>query len=93
MNPPRRYQVKVIRHAKERAAERFPGFKLARISDEVRDALDAGRLSARKPSGLVRGDFPNGLYAWTPDGQRVYGVKAEDERFVVWTTMRVEHDG
>jgi hypothetical protein len=79
-----------MRHARERARERFPGFKTARIVDEVHAALVAGRLSAVKPAGLIGGDFPCGLYAWTPDGERIYGIIHGNDCLAVHTTMRRE---
>ena len=81
-------KVKVMRHARERARERFPGFKAARIVDEVHAALVAGRVSAVKPPGLIGGDFPYGLYAWTEDGDRIYGIVHGKDCFAVHTTMR-----
>jgi hypothetical protein len=82
--------VIVTRHARERARERFPGFKAARIADEVHAALVAGRVSATKPPGMIpgRGDFPYGLYAWTEDGDRIYGIRYGENCFAVHTTMR-----
>ena len=80
--------VKVMRHARERARERFPGFKAARIVDEVHAALAAGRVSAVKPLGLIGGDFPYGLYAWTEDGDRIYGIMHGEDCFAVHTTLR-----
>jgi hypothetical protein len=80
--------VIVKRHARERARERFPGFKAARIVDEVHAALAAGRVSAKKPGGLIGGDFPYGLYAWTEDGDRIYGIVHGEDCFAVHTTMR-----
>ena len=80
--------VIVMRHARERARDRFPGFKAARIVDEVHAAMVAGRVSAVKPPGLIGGDFPYGLYAWTEDGERVYGIMHGENCFAVHTTMR-----
>jgi hypothetical protein len=80
--------VIVKRHARERARERFPGFKAARIVDEVHAALAAGRVSAVKPLGLIGGDFPYGFYAWTEDGDRIYGILPGENCFAVHTTMR-----
>ena len=80
--------VNVMRHARERARERFPGFKAARIVDEVHAAMVAGRVSAVKPLGLIGGDFPYGLYAWTEDGDRIYGIMQGEDCFAAHTTMR-----
>jgi hypothetical protein len=85
-----RWPVYVSRHARERARQRWPELKLARIVDEVRAALNGGRLSTRKPPGISGQPASGSLYVWTEDGQRVYALRAEAGRFVVWTTMRVE---
>ena len=82
------FNVKVMRHARERARERFPGFKAARIVDEVLAALVARRVSPVKPPGMTGGNFPYGLYAWTEDGDRVYGIMHGEDCFAVHTTMR-----
>ena len=77
-------------HARERARERFPGFKAARIVDEVHAALVAGRVSAGQAArhDRGRGDHPYGLYAWTEDGDRIYGIMHGKDCFAVHTTMR-----
>lgn len=76
-------------HARERARERFPGFKAARIVQEIREAMYAGRFSAQKPPGIYGDDGGVGItYAWTEDGVRVYALSARDNMFVVMTTMR-----
>jgi len=80
--------VIVMPHARERARERFPEFKAARIVDEVHAAMLAGRVSAVKPLGLIGGDHPYGLYAWTEDGDRIYGIMYGEDCFAVHTTMR-----
>jgi hypothetical protein len=81
-------RVVVTWHARERARKRFPGFKTARIVDEVHAALAAGRVSALKPLGLIGGNFPYGLYVWTEDGDRIYGIVHGEDCFAVRTTMR-----
>jgi hypothetical protein len=48
----------------------------------------AGRVSAAKPPGLIGGDFPYGLYAWTEAGDRVYGIMHGENCVAVHTTMR-----
>ena len=75
-------------HAREQARARFPGFKAARIVDEVRDALRSGRISASKPPGIAPPDDPTCIYGWTEDGTRVYAIRHDPEQFVVTTTMR-----
>lgn len=76
-------------HARERARERFPGFKAARIVDEVREAMVAGRISADPPPGIFSERTIGILFAWTPDGVRVYALAAwRDNTMVVMTTMR-----
>jgi len=73
MNPPRLFYVRASPHARERARERFPGYKAARISDEVRAAFAEGRVSSRVPYGIhVEGLDPDCWYAWTEDGIRVF---------------------
>lgn len=91
--PPRTYDVAVATHAKTQARARFPGFKAARIVDEVRLALAAGRVSPEKPPGLVRAPDPRALYAWTEDGERVYVLHHGPSRFFVITTLRKGVDG
>ena len=83
-------KVIVMPHARERARERFPGFKAARIVDEVHAAMLARRVSAVKPPGMIggRGNHPYGFYAWTEDGDRIYGIMHGKDCFAVHTTMR-----
>lgn len=84
-------------HARDRARERFPGFKAARIVEEVRAAFREGRTSPSPPAGIKPVlNYPECFYAWTPDGLRVYVLALDkqpgerDKRFVVVTTMRKE---
>jgi len=87
------FPIEVTSHARERARERCPGFKAARIIDEVHDGLLACRFSAKRPlwcpdpSG--RGDIA--LFVWTPDRERVYPLVLNDfdrgESFRVVTTL------
>jgi hypothetical protein len=83
--------IRVTDHARDRARERFPGFKAARIVDEVREALREGRVSADRPEG-VRSKRHDGLYVWTPDGVRVYALKATLTSLIVLTTVKGEMD-
>ena len=83
------YEVRVTDHARERARERFPGFKAARIIDEVRAALREGRVSADRPEGVYSARH-DGLYVWTPDGVRVYALKATLTSLIVLTTVKSE---
>lgn len=81
-------------HARERCRERWPELKPARMADEVRDAILAGRLAAEKPDGLRGGSFPDGLYAWpAEEPDRVYGIVTTDSAFFVRTVMRKGLDG
>ena len=60
------FPVYVTDHARERARERFPGFKAARIIDEVRAAFREGRFSGYAPPGFVsHKDEGYGFFAWT----------------------------
>ena len=87
--PPRDLPVKVLvsDHARERARERFPGYKTARIVDEVRLAIREGRLAATKP-GDCKPDNPRSLYAWTPDQVRVFVLRPTVFGLVVTTVYR-----
>ena len=88
------FALRVSDHAYWRAAERFPGFRTETIEDEVASALVEGRISAKPIPGIRWTDAAeDGLYAWTPDGRRVYGLRVhkDDERsFVITTVMRAE---
>jgi hypothetical protein len=80
----------VTDHAYWRAAERFPGFHTERIEEEILAAFREKRVSPEVPAGIANGSFPGSLYAWTPDGGRVYVLRCDkvDERaFVVITVM------
>jgi hypothetical protein len=78
-------KVHVSDHARDRARQRSPGFKAARIVDEVRLALREGRVSPNKPEGFLGLDYPDCLYVW--NDQRAYAIKAVDNGFVVTTTV------
>ena len=80
------FPVRVVPHARRRAAERFGALDAARIDDEVRDALGAGRVSPTPPPG-VRAHKAT-LYAWTEGGCRVYALRARLSCFAVVTTLR-----
>lgn len=80
----------VTPHARERAKSRFPGFKGARIVDEVRAAVKEGRFSALKPDSVSGQAGPSDLYAWTPDSRRIYAVRSSDDALVVTTTLRAD---
>lgn len=92
MNPSRDlpFPVHVTDHARERARERFPGFKAARIIDEVRAAFREGRFSGDPPPGFVT-DKPEGFgfYCWTPSGERVYALRTCYRYVAVVTVARV----
>jgi hypothetical protein len=82
-------RIVVTDHARERARERFPGFKAARIVDEVRVSLRAGRFSKAKPPGWIGGGHREAsLYVWTEDGERIYAIVHTEEAFFVATTVR-----
>jgi len=81
-------RVEVSDHARLRARERFPGFKSARIVDEVRLAIREGRLSSKKPEGFGGTAHSTCLYAWTSDGERLYALKHNDDCLYVTTTVR-----
>lgn len=93
MRPRPGVAIAVSHHARERARARFPGFKAARIIDEVRAALLEGRLSATKPAGCGGDSGSHALYAWTPDGARVYALRAHADAFVVVTALAAGGQG
>ena len=91
MNPSRKIAVpiRVSDHARDRARERFPGFKAARIIDEVRAAFKDGRISTTVPPGWIGEPRHEAVYAWTPDGARLYAIgMSEAHAMVVITTVR-----
>lgn len=93
MFPPRNYRIVVSQHARERARERFPGYKAARITDEVRLALAAGRVSTQRPVGVWRTDgSDNCLFAWTAGSERVFVLTLNafdaEASFMVKTVIR-----
>ena len=82
-------RIIVSEHSRIRARERFPGFKAARIVDEVRVGLRAGRFSKAKPPGWLGGGHSDAsLYVWTEDGERIYAIKHDEQGFTVCTTVR-----
>jgi hypothetical protein len=90
-HPPRLFRLLISVHARERARERFPCYKTARISDEVRIAMAEGRVSQRKPPGVWHNDDPDCLYAWTEDGERVFVLtldRFDEGGFAVKTVIR-----
>lgn len=93
MTPPGRRDIPVFvsDHARERMRVRFPDVKPARIVDEVRDAMAAGRFSADKPD-WVTNRYEGALYVWTPDGARAYTLVVdrftEGSCFAVTTVLR-----
>lgn len=83
------FPIYVTEHARRRAWQRFPGFKAARIIDEVREAIAAGRFSASPPSGVTYWrQSPRVLYAW--NDERCYPLKmmpGDDNGFFVPTIV------
>lgn len=86
--------VTVTDHARERARARFPGFKAARIVDEVHAGLLDGRVSATKPrwAEIVERSSPGGLFVWTPGEDRAHVIVldryTDETAFVVVTTLQ-----
>lgn len=72
--------VFVSDHARERARERFPGFKAARIVDEVHEALLDGRVGAEQPGWAGKGwrwFSEPGFFVWTPALDRAYVLRLD----------------
>lgn len=91
MNAPKRkpaVKVAVSDHAREQARARFPGFKAARIIDDVREALCEGRCSSVPPPWFP--STADSLFVWTPDGLRVYALRSKNDCLLVTTAMRGE---
>jgi len=92
-NPAKRkpsIEIYVSDHARQRMRERF-GLKGARVVDEVREALLAGRLSAYKPEGFFGKAYDECLYCWNTE--RAFALKAVDNGIVVTTVVgRVHSD-
>lgn len=84
-------KVFVSHHARERARERFPGFKAARIVDEVRAAMRAGRFSKDPPAGAYSARTEYNLYVW--NDERCYPLVLADNGFVVVTTVARHDEG
>ena len=83
------FPVHVTDHARKRARERFPGFKAARIIDEVRAAFREGRFSGHAPPGFVSDkDEGYGFFAWTPGGERIYAMRTCYRYVAVVTVVR-----
>jgi hypothetical protein len=80
--------VEVSDHAYWRAAERFRGFDTLLIEEEVLAGMREGRVSAKRPVGFAPNPHPTSIYVWTPDGERLYAVKAADNALVVSTVMK-----
>lgn len=77
-------EVYVSDHARERMRERG-GIKGARVVEEVRAAMIAGRISADKPPGFHGAPRDDCLYCW--NDERAYALKAADNAFVVVTVV------
>ena len=79
----------ISEHAKKRMRERFPDVKPARMVDEVRLAFRERRFSGKRPPGFL-GRKPEhyGFFAWTPDGQRIYAMRTNDQVVTVTTVVR-----
>lgn len=80
-------EVEVTTHAREQARDRYPGFKAARIVDEVRQAFCEGRYGTRPPKGTSAQCDERTLYAWTPDEIRCYAIRPTVASMLVVTTL------
>jgi hypothetical protein len=81
-------EIHVSDHARSRMRQRA-GLKGARVIQEVREALLAGRVSATKPPGVHGPSYSECLYCWNED--RVFALKAVDNGLVVTTVVSRKH--
>lgn len=80
-------EVEVTDHAREQARERHPGFKAARIVDDVREAFYTGRYGKYPPPHRKGSSGPGLLYAWTEGSERIYAIRAKANAMLVVTTL------
>jgi hypothetical protein len=87
------WPVRVSEHALEQAAERAGVNDKAGIAEQVAAALEAGRVSADRPTWLDPRNHSSssGLYCWTDDGT-VYVLVAGDDHFLVVTTLTASEE-
>lgn len=72
-------EITVSIHARMRAVERFPEYKAARIVDDVREAIRAGRLTSVRPEEVRVSYEYQSLYVWTENRERIFVLKVHDD--------------
>lgn len=62
------------------------------IRREVKEAIEAHRVSSKREKAYIAGEDPTSLYAWTPGRRRVYSLRIDENpsAIVVTTVMRPE---
>lgn len=85
-------RFRVAGHTFERARQRFPGWQpeADEIIAECELAFSAGRVSPQRPASLGSSCRLDTLYAWTPDGRRVYALRPTEREFIVVTCLSAE---
>jgi hypothetical protein len=86
------WPVIVSNHALEQAAERAGVTDPATIVEQVTAALEAGRLSARRPTWLKPRANGHGLYAWTADDATAFVLVADADCFHVLTVLTASEE-
>ena len=89
------FSIVITDHAIWRVAERFGSFGMDWMEDEILAAFREERVSPTAPPGVKNGTWHGSLYAWTPDGIRVYVLRCSDKdehAFAVITVMDA-HNG
>lgn len=85
---PRDVKIVIHDHARLRIEERFPGFKKARMADEVRLAFAEGRIGLEVPEVAQRQHWSKStVYAWTPDFEHIYALRAEHDHWQILTVI------
>jgi hypothetical protein len=87
------WPIRVSEHALEQAVERAGVNDRASIAAQVTAALEAGRVSADRPTWLDPRNHSStrGLYTWTDDGT-VFVLVAGDDHFLVVTMLTASEE-
>jgi hypothetical protein len=90
--------IQVTEHALQRARERYGLVNVdwLLIADDVRAAILAGRAGKTHPNGSGHTCRRGGIYAWTPNCDRIYvvdGARSRTRRFLRVTTALPGYHG